>query len=97
MGGAVRPTGTARWVEMVLAAYRGGEAGPADTFFVGRIPEEGTGGLDLRDPRNRNLVLPPATDDMSLDRLRGRARGLDGADGVCEHGDSGRSPTAGSR
>jgi quercetin dioxygenase-like cupin family protein len=64
--------GTARWVEMCSPHPRG-EAGPADTFFVGRIPEGAPGELDLRDPRNRNLFFL-SDRDMILDRLREGSR-----------------------
>jgi mannose-6-phosphate isomerase-like protein (cupin superfamily) len=64
---AWRSDGRARWIEMAAPRPRPPEQ-PADTFFVGGAPEGPVDELDVRDPRNRNLLLL-ADEDMDTARL----------------------------
>jgi quercetin dioxygenase-like cupin family protein len=69
---AFRTEGMARWVEAASPKPRGPE-GPADTFFIGPVPDVEPAPLNLRDPRNRNLFLLQAG-DMDVDRLKQGSR-----------------------
>jgi len=58
----------ARWIDLAAPPPRG-ESQPADTFFLGGVPELEAVELDVRDPRNHNLFL--LTDgEMELDELK---------------------------
>jgi quercetin dioxygenase-like cupin family protein len=68
---AWRADEAARWIEM--SSPRPRDAGePADTFLVGPAPDGEPLPLDVRDPRNRHLLLL-SPNDMDIDRLKGGA------------------------
>ena len=64
---AWRSEAEATWIEMMSPRPRGPDQ-PKDTFFLGGAPTDPPAGLDLRDPRNRNLFLL-SDSDMDVDLL----------------------------
>jgi len=69
---AWRSEARSRWIEMVSPRPRG-EGEPADTFFVGPVPDTEPVPVDIRDPRNQNLFLL-TQNDMDIDRLKKGAK-----------------------
>ena len=56
--------GAATWIDMMSPRPRRPDEAPADTFFLARAPAGEPAGLDVRDPRNRNLFR---LDDWQMD------------------------------